>query len=321
MDNNDFVKAYAPATVANVCCGFDVLGFALDQPGDEVWARKTNEPGITISAIHGIDGLSADPKENVIGVVAQKMLDALDVTHGLELQLHKGMPVGSGLGSSAASSAAAAFAVNELLGSPFTTQELVIYAMEGERKASGSAHADNVAPSLLGGFVLVRDYEPLDVIPLGVPLELYCTILYPQIELKTSLSRSILKQEIPLKKGIRQWGNLAGLMAGLLKKDYGLIGRSLHDEIFEPERSVLIPLFKQVKEAALVAGALGAGISGSGPSIFALSASLEQANTVRQAMEAIYEGSGIETKTYVSQVPEQGVRLVAQSTFQPALPL
>ncbi|RNI22379.1 homoserine kinase [Rufibacter latericius] len=321
MDNSTFVKAYAPATVANVCCGFDVLGFALDQPGDEVWARKSETPGITISDIQGIENLSFDPKENVIGVVAQKMLDTLGVSTGIELQLHKGMPVGSGLGSSAASSAAAAFAVNELLGSPFSTQDLVVFAMEGERKASGSAHADNVAPSLLGGFVLVRDYDPLDVVPLGVPLELYCTILYPQIELKTSLSRSILKQEIPLNKGIRQWGNLAGLMAGLLKKDYNLIGRSLHDEIFEPERSVLIPLFKQVKAAAIEAGALGGGISGSGPSIFALSASLEKAQAVKEAMEAIYAGSGIETKTYVSQVPEQGVRLVAQSTFQPVLPL
>ncbi|ALJ00383.1 homoserine kinase [Rufibacter tibetensis] len=321
MNENEFVKAYAPATVANVCCGFDVLGFALDQPGDEVWARKSETHGITISDIKGIENLSFDPKENVIGVVAQKMLDTLGLSTGIELQLHKGMPVGSGLGSSAASSAAAAFAVNQVLGSPFTVQELVTYAMEGERKASGSAHADNVAPSLLGGFVLVRDYEPLDVVPLGVPLELYCTILYPQIELKTSLSRSILKQEIPLKKGIRQWGNLAGLMAGLLKKDYDLIGRSLHDEIFEPERSVLIPLFKQVKAAAIKAGALGGGISGSGPSIFALSASMQQAQAVKEAMEAIYAGSGIETKTYVSQVPEQGVRLVAQSTFQPALPL
>ncbi|WP_205503145.1 homoserine kinase [Rufibacter psychrotolerans] len=321
MNHQEFVKAYAPATVANVCCGFDVLGFALDQPGDEVWARQTEAPGITISAIHGIEGLSSDPAENVIGVVAQKMLDRLGVTHGLELQLHKGMPVGSGLGSSAASSAAAAFAVNELLGQPFTTLELVEYAMEGERKASGSAHADNVAPALLGGFVLVRAYDPLDVVPLGVPLALYCTVLYPQIELKTSLSRSILKQEIPLKKGIRQWGNLAGLMAGLLKKDYALLGRSLHDEIFEPERSVLIPLFKQVKEAALAAGALGAGISGSGPSIFALSASQSQAQAVQQAMEAVYAGSGIDTKSYVAQVPEQGVRLVAPSPLQPALPL
>ncbi|MFB9862685.1 homoserine kinase [Rufibacter immobilis] len=318
MNSTDFVKAYAPATVANVCCGFDVLGFALDQPGDEVWVRKTETPGITISAIHGIEGLSANPAENVIGVVAQKMLDALEVTHGLEMQLHKGMPVGSGLGSSAASSAAAAYAVNELLGSPFSTKELVVFAMEGERKASGSAHADNVAPSLLGGFVLVRDYEPLDVVELGVPLELYCTVLYPQIELKTSLSRQILKQEIPLKQGIRQWGNLAGLMAGLLKKDYALLGRSLHDAIFEPERSILIPLFKQVKSAALAAGALGAGISGSGPSIFALSATRAQALAVQEAMEAIYSGSGIETKSYVAQVPEQGVRLVGHSSYEPA---
>lgn len=317
MVKKEFVKAFAPATVANVCCGFDVLGFALDYPGDEVWARKTDAPGIVISDIKGIEGLSADPKENVIGVVAQKMLTDLGITHGLELQLHKGMPVGSGMGSSAASSAAAAFAVNEVLGKPFTTQELVVYAMEGERKASGSAHADNVAPSLLGGFVLVRDYDPLDVVPLGTPVDLYCTVIYPQIELKTSLARSILKKEIPLKKGIRQWGNLAALMAGLLKGDYGLIGRSLHDEIFEPERSILIPLFKQTKEAALTAGALGCGISGSGPSIFALSATSQQAEEVKLAMQQAYAESGIEIKAYVSKVPEQGARLIEQPVFQP----
>lgn len=318
MSQKDYIKAYAPATVANVCCGFDVLGFALDKPGDEVWARKSDTPGITITAVTGIEGLSSDPVQNVAGVVARKMVDALNIKHGVELQVHKGMPVGSGLGSSAASSAAAAFAVNELLGKPYTTQQLVAYAMEGERKASGSAHADNVAPSLLGGFVLVRDYEPLDVIPLGVPVDLYCSILYPQIELKTSLSRNILKQEIPLQKGIRQWGNLAGLMVGLLTKDYGLIGRSLHDEIFEPERSVLVPLFKQVKEAALAAGALGCGISGSGPSIFALSCRQETAQDVKLAMEKVYAHSGIDTKMYLSQVPQQGARLVQESTLATA---
>lgn len=318
MKEQEFIKAFAPATVANVCCGFDVLGFALDQPGDEVWARKSQSPGIVITAIEGIEGLSADPADNVIGVVAQKMLTDLKIEHGIELQLHKGMPVGSGLGSSAASSAAAAFAVNEVLGQPFTTEELVTYAMEGERRASGSAHADNVAPSLLGGFVLVRDYDPLDLVPLGVPVELYCTIVYPQIELKTSLARSILKKEIPMKKGIRQWGNLAALMAGLLKKDYGLIGRSLHDEIFEPERSVLIPLFKQAKEAALAAGALGCGISGSGPSIFSLSSSAHTAEDVQQSFKQVYASSGIEIKTYVSKVPLQGARLVKQSLLQHA---
>ncbi|WP_192821061.1 homoserine kinase [Rufibacter sp. LB8] len=317
MNHPEFIKVFAPATVANVCCGFDVLGFALEAPGDEVWARKSETPGITITAVAGAQGLTANPQENVIGVVAQKMLEALDLSIGLELQLHKGMPVGSGLGSSAASSAATAFAVNEVLGKPFSTQDLVIFAMEGERKASGSAHADNVAPSLLGGFVLVRSYEPLDVVPLGVPVDLYCTVLYPQIELKTSLARSILRQEIPLKKGIKQWGNLAGLMAGLLLKDYALIGRSLHDEIFEPERSVLIPLFKEVKAAALAAGALGCGISGSGPSIFALSATKEQAEAARKAMETVYLGSGIETKSYVSKVPPQGVRLVKSPALQP----
>ncbi|WP_187264629.1 homoserine kinase [Pontibacter beigongshangensis] len=318
MNNSEFIKAYAPATVANVCCGFDVLGFAMEHPGDEVWARKKATPGVTISAVTGVSGLSLDPSENVIGVVAQKMLTDLEIAHGVELQLHKGLPVGSGLGSSAASSAAAAYAMNELLGKPFTTQELVVYAMEGERKASGSAHADNVAPALLGGFVLVRSYEPLDIVPLGVPVELYCTVIHPQVELKTSLARSILKKDIPLQKGIRQWGNLAGLITGLLKGDYSLIGRSLHDEIFEPERSVLIPLFNQAKAAAIGAGALGCGISGSGPSIFALSATEAHALAVQQAMELVYSSSGIELKSYVTQVPEQGARLIEQTILQPA---
>jgi homoserine kinase len=315
MNPSDYIKVFAPATVANVCCGFDVLGFALEQPGDEVWARKKKSPGVVISDIQGISGLSFNPDENVIGVVAQKMLADLDVPYGVELQLHKGMPVGSGLGSSAASSAAAAYAVNELLGKPFSTEELVIYAMEGERIASGSAHADNVAPSLLGGFVLVRSYEPLDVVPLGVPVELYCTVVHPQVELKTSLARSILKKDIPLQKGIRQWGNLAALMAGLLKADYSLIGRSLHDEIFEPERAFLIPLFKQAKQAALDAGALGAGISGSGPSIFALCAREQEARQVKLAIEQVYKTSGIDLHAYVSQVPKQGARIIEQPTL------
>lgn len=315
MEGSEYIKVFAPATVANVCCGFDVLGFALEQPGDEVWVRRNDAPDITISAIRGISGLSQNPDENVVGVVAKKMLANLQVSFGLDLQLHKGMPVGSGLGSSAASSAAAAYAVNELLGKPFSTEELVLFAMEGERIASGSAHADNVAPSLLGGFVLVRSYDPLDVVPLGVPVELYCSVVHPQVELKTSLARSILKKDIPLQKGIRQWGNLAGLMAGLLKADYGLIGRSLHDEIFEPERAFLIPLFKQAKQAALNAGALGAGISGSGPSIFALSATEQVAFEVKKAIELVYLSSGIDLHAYVSQVPELGARVIQQPTL------
>ncbi|MFD3001029.1 homoserine kinase [Pontibacter toksunensis] len=315
MNEPEFIKVFAPATVANVCCGFDVLGFALDQPGDEVWVRKKDTPGVTISAIEGISGLSFDPEENVIGVVAQKILAALDAPCGVELQLRKGMPVGSGLGSSAASSAAAAYAVNEMLGKPFTTEELVVFAMEGERVASGSAHADNVAPSLLGGFVLVRSYDPLDIIPLGVPVELYCTCVHPLVELKTSLARSILKKEIPMQKAIRQWGNLAALMAGLLKGDYSLISRSLHDEIFEPERAFLIPLFKQAKHAAIDAGALGAGISGSGPSIFALSATEEGAQQVKRSIEQVYLSSGIELNAYVTQVPEQGARVIQQPSL------
>lgn len=252
----DSVRVYAPATVANVACGFDVLGFALYEPGDEVILRKNHTGKIEIILITGDEGkLSRDATKNTAGVVVDSFLKHLGLRIGISIELHKKMPLGSGLGSSAASAVAALFAINELMGQPLTRMELLPFAVEAERVACGTAHADNVAPALLGGFTLVRSYDPLDVVKLPVPSELFATVVHPHIEIRTEDARSILRKSVPLKDAIAQWGNVGGLVAGLLMADYALISRSLHDQIVEPMRSLLIPNFAQVKKAAMEAGA------------------------------------------------------------------
>jgi homoserine kinase len=266
------VKASAPATVANVSCGFDIFGFAVEAPADEVIVTLTDKPGVTISKIVGDEGrLPLEAEKNTSGVAVLEFLKAINSKQGANIELYKYLPLGSGMGSSAASSAAALVAINELHGNPLTREQLLPFAMESERIACGSAHADNVAPSLLGGFVLIRGYAPLDVASIPTPAELYCTLVHPHLELKTEDSRRVLKPSIPMKDAITQWGNIAGMVVGLMKPDYGLIQRSLHDVVAEPIRSVLIPGFHKIKEEAMQAGALGCGISGSGPTIFALS--------------------------------------------------
>lgn len=264
------IKVFCPATIANISCGFDVLGVALDAIGDEMIVRKTIEKGIRITKLEG-QNLPMKTLENVAGVAGLALVEASDYKGGFEIEIYKKIKAGSGIGSSAASSTGAVWAMNQLLGKPFSTLELVKFAMEGERLASGVAHADNVAPALFGGFTLVRSYDPLDIIPIKSPSELYATVIHPQIEVKTSDSRKILKTTISLADGIKQWGNVGGLVAGLFSEDYDLIGRSLEDRIIEPIRSILIPKFDTIKSEAIKAGALGCGISGSGPSIFALS--------------------------------------------------
>ena len=303
---SQFIKAFAPATVSNVNCGFDVLGFAIDKPGDEVWISKNNSGRIIITKITGPGNLSKDLDKNVVGIVIRSMAKKLNYLGGLEIELHKGFNIGSGLGSSAASSAAAAIAMNALFNNPFTKTQLVEFALEGELYASGSIHADNVAPSIFGGMVLIRSYTPLDIITINLKAALFCTVIHPQIELSTSMARNIIKKDIALSKAIKQWGNLAGLMIGLLEADYDLISRSLVDHIIEPERSILIPLYSVAKKAAMDSGALGAGISGSGPSIFALSKSMKDAEKIETALTSVYINSGIETKTYVSAISERG---------------
>ncbi len=303
------IKIFAPATIANVSCGFDVLGLCLDTVGDVMVIRKAAEKGIKITKLVGQD-LPLETEKNVAGVAGLAMLEKLDIDHGFEIEIYKNIKAGSGIGSSAASSAGTVFAMNELLGKPFSMKELVPFAMVGEKLASGTAHADNVAPALLGGFTLVRSYQPLDVIKIPTPSELYATVIHPQIEVKTSDSRSVLKQTISLKKSIIQIGNLGGLISGLYTSDYDLISRSLHDEIVEPLRAILIPGFKEVKENAIACGALGAGISGSGPSIFALSKGNEMAEKVAKTMAETYKTLNIDYDIHVSKVNVEGCRII-----------
>jgi homoserine kinase len=305
------IKAFAPATVANVSCGFDVLGFAVDTPGDEVWMTLKDEPGVVIKKITGDQGrLPLEGNKNTAGVAVLAFLQAIGSNQGVEIELHKKLPLGSGMGSSAASSVAALVAINHLMNEPFTREQLLPFAMEAERVACGSAHADNVAPSLLGGFVLIRGYEPLDVASIPVPDKLYATLVHPHLELKTEDSRRVLKPMIMLKDAITQWGNIAGLVVGLMKPDYELIGRSLKDVVAEPIRSVLIPGFHALKSEALKAGALGCGISGSGPTLFALSTDAVIAQNVGEAIQREFEKMSLKSEIYVSKVNEAGAKII-----------
>ncbi|WP_299324241.1 homoserine kinase [uncultured Maribacter sp.] len=308
MSQNE-IKVFCPATVANVSCGFDVLGVALDSVGDDMIVRKVPQKGIRITKLTGQD-LPKETLNNVAGVAGNAFLLASDYDGGFEIEINKKIKPGSGIGSSAASSAGAVWAMNHLLGNPFSKTELVKFAMEGERLASDVAHADNVAPALFGGFTLVRSYSPLDVITIPAPSELYVTIIHPQIEIKTSDSRKILKTTISMETGIKQWGNVGGLVAGLFKEDYDLIGRSLEDHIVEPIRSILIPGFDEVKKVSLEAGALGSGISGSGPSIFAFSKGNETATKVGNAMKTVYDKIGIAYEIHVSKINMEGVKIL-----------
>jgi homoserine kinase len=303
------IKIFCPATIANLSCGFDVLGLCLDGVGDEMIVKKTKEKGVRITKIAGAD-LPLATEKNVAGVAALALLEATTTNFGFEIEIYKKIKAGSGIGSSAASAAGAVFAINALLDNPFSRKELVAFAMQGEKLASGSAHADNVAPALLGGFTLVRSYHPLDIIKIESPDQMYATVIHPQIELKTSDARSVLKQTVSLKSAIVQWGNVGGLIAGLYTNDYELIGRSLHDEIVEPLRSVLIPGFEAVKNAALQNGALGSGISGSGPSIFALSKGKSIADKVAKAMSTVFDGLQLPYEIHVSKINNEGIRIL-----------
>lgn len=301
------VSAYAPATVANVAAGFDILGFAVRGPGDEVTARLAGTPGVRIVSIEGDGGvLPRDPSLNAAGVAARELVSAVGSRAGIEIELRKRMPIGSGMGSSAASAVAAVVAVNELLGRPLKRIKLLDFCLEAERVACGSAHADNAAPALLGGFVLIRSCRPIDVIPISVPRDLACALVHPHVEIRTQDARKILRDKIMMRDAVTQWGNTAGLIAGLLYEDYDLIGRSLSDVVIEPVRSILIPGFHKVKEAALAAGALGCSISGSGPSIFALARGLDAAGKVADAMSGVYRSIGLNHDTHVSEINRDG---------------
>ncbi len=304
---SDSIKIFAPATVANVACGFDIFGFAVDNPGDEIILSKTTTGKVVISNIEGDGGrLPLAAEKNTAGIAIQKYLEHIGSGQGFDIQLKKLMPLGSGMGSSASSAVAGVFAANELMSKPLAQKDLLPFAMEGERIACGSAHADNVGPSLMGGFVVIRSYDPLDIIQIKTPSELYATIVHPQVEVNTKDARNILRREVSLKNTITQMGNVAGLIAGLMTPDYDLISRSLVDVIIEPIRSILIPQFDDVKNAAIDSGALGCSISGSGPSMFALSKDLETAHKVGKAMQAGFAKVNIGSECYVSTINQNG---------------
>uniref|UniRef100_UPI003562078F homoserine kinase n=1 Tax=Fodinibius sp. TaxID=1872440 RepID=UPI003562078F len=305
------VRVFAPASVANVSCGFDVMGFALEAPGDEIVVRRSDKDQVVIKSITGDEGvLPIDALKNTASVAVQTLLDHVGFKNGIEIEVHKQMPLGSGLGSSAASSAGAVLAVNRLLGEPLGRKELLPFAAEGERVACGTAHYDNVGPSLLGGFVFIRSSDPLDIFNLPFPESLYAVIVHPQIEIKTEDTRRILRNDISLGQAVRQWGNVGGLVAGLINKDLDLIARSMEDVIIEPIRSVLIPGYDAVKEAALGGGAVGAGIAGSGPSIFALAPDRETALNVSKAMKSELDGIGLPSDEYVSRINTKGAKVI-----------
>lgn len=301
------VKILAPASVANLVCGFDVLGMSLADPADEMAISLRDEPGIKI--IHEDEyGLPDAPEKNVSGAALLAMMKELDPSVGFELRVKKCIKPGSGLGSSAASSAGAVFAANVLLGYKFSDDDLVRFAMSGEKLASGVKHADNIAPCLYGGITLIRSIHPLDIVRLSFP-DLYVTVVHPQIEVKTSDARQILRKQVLLKDAIRQWGNIAGLVAGFQQKDYDLIGRSLEDVIIEPVRSILIPGFNEVKQKCKDVGALGGGISGSGPSVFMLSVEERTARRIGEMMEEVYGCLGIDYKIYVTKINDKGIKI------------
>jgi homoserine kinase len=301
------IKLFSPATVANVSCGFDVLGFCLDSIGDEMVIRKTEEKGVRITKIEGYD-LPFEVEKNVAGVSALAMYKAANPDCGFEIEIYKHIKPGSGVGSSSASAVGSVYGMNVLLGNPYSKTELTAFAMKGEAVASQSEHADNIAPALFGGFTLVKSLDPLEILQIPTPSDLFAVVIHPQIEIKTADARKILPETIALKNAITQWSNVGSLIHGLHTNDYDLISRSLEDVVVEPFRSQLIPGFETIKKAALGNGALGTGISGSGPSVFSLCKTEATAIKVEKAIRQTYKNQNIPFEIYVSKINLEGIK-------------
>ncbi len=309
--NTKSIKAFAPASIGNVSCGFDVFGLAVQAPGDEAIVSLTGSKSVIVKAVIGDDGrLPLDANQNTAGVAVIEYLKSIGSNQGVEITLYKNLPLGSGMGSSAASAVAAVVAINHLMSEPLKREQLLPFVMEAERVACGSAHADNAAPSLLGGLILIRHNEPLDIVSIPTPKELVCVLVHPHIEVKTRDARQVLKTSLSLKDGITQWANTAALVAGMMKEDYELIGRSLVDVVVEPLRSVLIPGFDKIKKAAVENGALGCGISGSGPTLFSLCKGMENAQRAGAAMQHEFVDINLESEIYISEVNRRGAYLI-----------
>lgn len=310
MADPQTATASAPATVANVSCGFDVFGFAVEQPSDVVRIQLSTAPGVHIVSVSGDHGmLPREAARNTAGVAVQNYLTQTGWKTGAKIELQKNLPLGSGMGSSAASAVAAVLAINALHPDPLPRMALLPFALEAERIACGAAHADNAAPSLLGGFTLIRSYDPLDVVPITCPSDIRCVLVHPHLEVKTKDAREVLRTTVPLRDAVTQWGNTAGLVAGLLTADYALISRSLHDVVAEPVRALLIPGFDAIRQHAAAAGALGCGISGSGPSLFALTRGSETAQTVGHAIQDAFAATGLRSDVFISAINTTGGRV------------
>ena len=307
MKQNE-ITVFAPATVANVICGYDILGFALDKPGDKVIMRLTDTNLVKIRHIEGDDGrLPWEADRNTVGASVQNYLDLIGQSGtGVDIELYKQMPIGSGLGSSAASTVAGLFAINKLMGEPLTLLEMLPLALKGEELACGHPHADNVTPALLGGFTLVRSADPLDVVHLPVPDELFCSVVFPHVDVPTRAAREMIRKQVLLKDAVKQWGNIAGLVSGLFLNDYDLIARSMEDVIIEPTRAILIPEFYEMRRLSMAAGAMSFGISGSGPSVFSFTRDRATADKISQQIHDHLQDKGIDCHTYVSAINQNG---------------
>ncbi|MGD8362665.1 MAG: homoserine kinase [Gemmatimonadota bacterium] len=305
-------RAFAPGSIGNVACGFDVLGLAIMGVGDEVTARASEEPGVRITAISGDGGrLPWESRRNTAGAAAEAVLELARAPFGVEMEISKGLPLAAGMGGSAASAVAAAVAVDGLLGSKLAPEALLQCALSGEAVASGAAHPDNAAPSLLGGLVLVPAWDPIRIIPLEVPEELFSVHVHPHMEVETAAARRVLGSTVSLPDAVAQWGNTAALVAGLFRGDWEIIGRAVEDRVAEPLRAPAVPGFAAVKAAALDAGALAASLSGSGPSLFALCRGRERAEAVGEAMVQAFRASGgLEADLLLSPGRAPGARVL-----------
>ena len=306
------IKVFAPASIANVACGFDIFGFAIHELGDFVEVYFNDQNKLIIESIEGAEGLPFEPEHNVTTVAAEALLDAVGEKRGITFCIQKTVKPGSGLGSSSSAAVAGAFAVNELLGNPFTREELLPFAGVGEQLASNQLHFDNVAPSLLGGFSVIRSNEEMDVLSISSPDDLWVVAAHPQVEVKTKEAKRLLGRTMSISNAVIQFGNVAGLVLGLTSNDYNLIGRSMVDVLAEPKRSKLIPLYAEAKEATLAAGAIGTNIAGSGPTIFSFCQGEESAQKVRQAYQSIYQNSDTDVNYYLSKINPEGAKRISQ---------
>ncbi len=313
MINSKFseISIFSPASVANVGCGFDIFAFALEEPGDEIRLKIKNEQGVKITKISGIPSLPRDSQKNTASVSLMAMLEYIDADFGIEMEIHKKMPIKSGLGSSAASAVGSVFALNELLELKLGNEILIKFAMEGEKIASyNQVHLDNISACLYGGFILARSQDPVDIISIPVPENLFYVILHSHIDIDTSEARQILPKLITLPGAVEQWANTAAVTTALFTEDYELLKRSISDTIIEPIRAREIPYFKEMKNTSLKAGSVGFGVSGSGPSVFALAKSENSAQHIQNALVGMFENKDLPFDTYTGRINTRGPRVL-----------